>query len=174
MSYVKWILGGAAIVVCTVIAYKLSEKFRLRQKFYNDFYLFNKRMCDEMSFTRNSLLSVLASFDAQTPFQRLLNEYRRSLAERTPFSCAEIWFLKEEEKRLRIFRGARKNGRAHADEFSENLRRQSENFGGRRAVGQEKIRRHVYQTRLAYGDSRSDPHFVKNGETVWISIYSSK
>ena len=100
MSYVKWILGGAAIIICTVIAYKLSEKFRLRQKFYNDFYLFNKRMCDEMSFTRNSLLSVLASFDAQTPFQRLLNEYRRSLTERTPFSCAEIWFLKEEEKRL--------------------------------------------------------------------------
>ena len=99
MSYVKWILGGAAMIICTLIAYKLSEKYRIRQKFYNDFYLFNKRMCDEMAFTRNSLLSVLSVFDAETPFQSVLNDYRKSLSERTAFSCEPLWFLKDEEKR---------------------------------------------------------------------------
>lgn len=99
MSAVKWILGAVAVAVCTLVAWKLSEKFRVRQKFYGDFYLFNKRMCEEMNFTRNTLPDVLGTFTAQPPFQTVLNDYRRTLDERLPFSCGELWFLGEEEKR---------------------------------------------------------------------------
>lgn len=98
MNYIKWVLGGAAIIICVLLAYKLSEKYRIRQKFYGDFYLFNKRMCDEMNFTRNTLLSVFSSFSADAPFQAVLNAYRTDLTERKGFSCEGLWFLSEDEK----------------------------------------------------------------------------
>ena len=99
MNYFKWILGGIAMMISTIVAYKLSEKYRVRRKFYEDFYLFNKRVVDEMSFTRNSLLTILSSFDMQSQFGAVLNTFRTALSERTNFSCENLWFLKEDEKR---------------------------------------------------------------------------
>ena len=98
MSYIKWLLGAVFIVLCTFLGYKFSEKYRLRKKFYSGFYSFNKKMLDEMSFTRNSLLKVISDFHADETFLNVLYEYRDSLKCGGALGCEKLWYLSEEEK----------------------------------------------------------------------------
>lgn len=99
MSYVKWLLSAVFVVLCTFLGYKFSERYRLRKKYYAGFYAFNKRMIDEMCFSRNSLLKIIEDFQSEEVFCRVLGEYRISLQTEQKFDCDNIWFLNEEEKK---------------------------------------------------------------------------
>ena len=50
--------GVIILVLCSFVGYRLSVRFTERRKFFTDFYNFNEKMINEISFTKKSLTSI--------------------------------------------------------------------------------------------------------------------
>ena len=55
----KIFIGLILLCFCVFISYMLSEKYTLRKKFYNSFLTFCKRLKNEVTFSKETLLSIL-------------------------------------------------------------------------------------------------------------------
>ena len=52
-----WV-GVLSLIFCTFSGYRLSIKYVNRRKFFADFYAFNEKMINEVSFSQKSILTV--------------------------------------------------------------------------------------------------------------------
>ena len=52
-------IGLLLLIICTFSGYRLSVKYSDRRIFFTDFYSFNEKMINEVSFSQNSLLSLI-------------------------------------------------------------------------------------------------------------------
>lgn len=67
--------GIISLVICTFCGYRLSLKFSERRKFFVDFYNFNEKLINEVSFSQKSLLSLCDSEDkSASDFGLLINK----------------------------------------------------------------------------------------------------
>ena len=57
-------VGITCVIVGTIIGNHLSEKFKKRKIFYNDFYSFNQRMINEVSFKQTPLQKIISLEDS--------------------------------------------------------------------------------------------------------------
>ena len=71
------IAGAVLVAVSTLIGLLLSVKYTERKKFYADFYSFNKRYIECVSFSGDSLKKLLSENNASSDFY----EYMRAFAE---------------------------------------------------------------------------------------------
>lgn len=52
-------IGILALIVCTVIGYRLSAKYTAKKNFYSDFYDFNKALKGEVSFAQKTIKDLI-------------------------------------------------------------------------------------------------------------------
>lgn len=52
-------IGVLSLLICTFFGYRLSVKYKDRKNFFTDFISFNEKMINEVSFSQNSLLSIV-------------------------------------------------------------------------------------------------------------------
>lgn len=57
------IFGIFSLLGCLFIGYKMSQKYVLKKDFYIDFDTFNKRILNEVSFTKRSIVSIVNDFN---------------------------------------------------------------------------------------------------------------
>ena len=85
-------IGILSLIICTFSGYRLSCKYIERRKFFSDFYSFNEKMINEVSFTQKSLLNLSEKEkEAGSDFGNVL--YGK-IAEQKDIS---LKYLKEEE-----------------------------------------------------------------------------
>ena len=59
----KLILGVICVVMGVLIGYRFSDKFTQRKRFFNDFYLFNNLLKNEVAFSQRTIKSIYNSFE---------------------------------------------------------------------------------------------------------------
>ncbi len=100
MLYVyKIILSVLAIVVCTFVGYKMSEKYSLRSEFFNDFYRFNREMINQLTYFKRRIPEIISNFSCKNQFSILLDEYREYINGKN-LCLDKFWYLYLEEKEL--------------------------------------------------------------------------
>lgn len=100
MLYVyKIILSVLAIVVCTFVGYKMSEKYSLRSEFFNDFYRFNREMINQLTYFKRRIPEIISNFSCKNQFSILLDEYREYINGKN-LCLDKFWYLSLEEKEL--------------------------------------------------------------------------
>lgn len=98
MNLIKWILGAVAVVICVFTGYKLSEKYKLRRAFFAQFLAFNRKMRDEVSFTKNTLPNILKSGGYSGQFGKFIADFSVFLAGGKESEYKYLWFLTDEER----------------------------------------------------------------------------
>ena len=68
----KLTIGIIAIIICTFFAYRASVKYTKRKVFYDDFGAFNDKLKSEIAFSKNTILSLVASINDESDFGVLL------------------------------------------------------------------------------------------------------
>ena len=100
MLYVyKIILSVLAIVVCTFVGYKMSEKYSLRSEFFNDFYRFNREMINQLTYFKRRIPEIILNFSCKNQFSILLDEYKEYINGKN-LCLDKFWYLSLEEKEL--------------------------------------------------------------------------
>lgn len=100
MLYVyKIILSVLAIVVCTFVGYKMSEKYSLRSEFFNDFYRFNREMINQLTYFKRRIPEIISNFSCKNQFSILLDEYKEYINGKN-LCLDKFWYLSLEEKEL--------------------------------------------------------------------------
>lgn len=90
----KIFFGLLAIVLCFLMGYKFSEKYVQRRKFFCGFNTFNKKIKNEISFSQNTILSLLSSCeDKNNLFTLQLNKY---FVKKEPVNLDKHIFSEEE------------------------------------------------------------------------------
>lgn len=51
--------GVLLLILCTFAGFRLSAKYSERRKFFTDLFTFNEKIINEVSFSQNSLLSIV-------------------------------------------------------------------------------------------------------------------
>ncbi len=70
----KIVLGIVLICLSTLLGYIMSGKFSLRKEFYNDFYNFNNKLKQEISFKQTTITNIIKNND-ESDFYLVLNNY---------------------------------------------------------------------------------------------------
>lgn len=52
-------IGVLILIICTFAGFRLSAKYTERKNFFTDFYSFNDKLINEVSFSQNSLLKII-------------------------------------------------------------------------------------------------------------------
>ena len=100
MLYVyKIILSVLAIVVCTFVGYKMSEKYSLRSEFFNDFYRFNREMINQLTYFKRRIPEIILNFSCKNQFSILFDEYKEYINGKN-LCLDKFWYLSLEEKEL--------------------------------------------------------------------------
>ena len=86
----KIVLGIVLVFLSTFLGYVLSAKFTSRKQFYNDFYNFNSKLKQEISFRQSTILSLIDS--EFSDFYSILRKYLKENV-----FCFNKTYLKEEE-----------------------------------------------------------------------------
>lgn len=68
-------LGLLALIVSTIIGVCLSKKYTIRKNFYIDYKEFNLKMKNEISFSKNTLVSIIKNTDKEKIFYKNLQNY---------------------------------------------------------------------------------------------------
>lgn len=95
----KIILSVLAVVVCTFVGYKMSEKYSLRSEFFNDFYRFNREMINQLTYVKRKIPEIISNFSCKEQFLILLNEYKGYIDGKI-FCLDKFWYLTIDEKEL--------------------------------------------------------------------------
>ncbi len=93
----KLFLCVGAFSLCLLLAWLLTRKYRLRKDFYYNLSLFNERLYNEVSYTREPLPSFIEKQPFGGDFKKILTE--RSANGFRPGDCA-IPYLKEDERKF--------------------------------------------------------------------------
>ena len=93
----KILLCVGAFSLCLLLAWLLTRKYRLRKDFYYNLSLFNERLYNEVSYTREPLPSFIEKQPFGGDFKKILTE--RSANGFRPGDCA-IPYLKEDERKF--------------------------------------------------------------------------
>ena len=51
-------VGVVSLILCTFVGFRLASKYSDRKRFFVDFYNFNEKMINEVSFTNKSILNI--------------------------------------------------------------------------------------------------------------------
>ena len=100
----KVILGIAIVVFTSYCGRFFAKKHRIRKRFYNEFFEFNERYLNEISYYKRPITEFMAKYPANGEFKRLLTDFYDSLREKsTPFAVfskalEEYDFLRTDEK----------------------------------------------------------------------------
>ncbi len=87
----KLILGLLLLIISTFISYILSDKFKKRRVYYQNFRLFNSKLKNELVFTKKSIVELIDKKSCDD-FMMNLNNYYQSGSEHSTFT-----FLKNDE-----------------------------------------------------------------------------
>ncbi len=94
---IKILLCVLLVLFSTFVAYLLTKKFKVKRDFYYDFYLFNDRLINEVSFIKTPLIDFCKKYDYGSDFtkviDRFLNEDELNLFDNNRL-------LKKEEKKF--------------------------------------------------------------------------
>lgn len=72
----KIFFGVLAVCLCVAASYKMADKYTERRKFYESFGDFNKKLKNEVYFTRKTIISVLEENSNKNDFfYKSVNEY---------------------------------------------------------------------------------------------------
>ncbi len=100
------ILSGIAIIAFTTFCgWLLSQKFRRRKLFFEQFKEFNEHFLNEIAYYRRPIQQFIADFEYEGEFNELLQLLfslwgENSLQKRNFMEVIEYSFLKNEEKRM--------------------------------------------------------------------------
>ena len=93
----RMLFGVMLVIASTAGGYWLSLRKKRRSLFFSDFRNFHREMVGAATFTKRSVLQVIAGMPAEREFGGVLRRYRESLAARASFE-PEIDELTDEEK----------------------------------------------------------------------------
>ncbi len=71
----KIFFGFLLLVACVLISYILSDKYRKRKLFYLKFEFFNKKLMNELTFSKKSIIELIAELDCENDFNNYLFNY---------------------------------------------------------------------------------------------------
>lgn len=134
----KLLLCVGAFSLCLLLAWLLTRKYRLRKDFYYNLSLFNERLYNEVSYTREPLPSFIEKQPFGGDFKKILTE--RSANGFRPGDCA-IPYLKEDETQVfgRLFEHDREERRRVAKNYLASRRAEVE---ARRQASEEAYKKH--------------------------------
>lgn len=89
--WLKLAVSAAVIAFCVFLGYLAAEKYRKRNKFYQQFCEFNARYLTELSYERKPLGDFLKEFPAGGDFKKLFGEFydKREASVRCSYLSAE-------------------------------------------------------------------------------------
>jgi stage III sporulation protein AB len=102
----KFFLGIAIIAFTTYCGYLLSKKYRRRKVFYEQFYTFNERFLNEITYYKRPLIEWIASYTYDGEFEILLRIFIDRITQKDskhPHESVESTFsflLKEEKQEI--------------------------------------------------------------------------
>ena len=100
----KIIVGILFVAVSVLTGYLLSIKYTERKKFFSDFYSFNKRYIECVSFSGDSLKKLLTEYRSESSdFYRYITEYfenKNAVFTKKYLNPDELRFLEEYAKDL--------------------------------------------------------------------------
>ncbi len=71
--WIKILICICVIAFCTTIGYAVAGKYRARRKFYDQFYEFNERYLNELSYARKPLSAFLKEYEYTGDFAKTLS-----------------------------------------------------------------------------------------------------
>lgn len=101
----KIVLGIVIVLFGGLCGYVCTKRFRKRALFFRQFYDFNERFINEISYYKRSLDVFLSGYNYRGEFNELLEAYKEDLAMPEKFLKALrdnelFFFLKNEEKKF--------------------------------------------------------------------------
>lgn len=76
--WLKIIICIFVIAFCTVIGYAFAGKYRSRKKFYHQFYQFNERYLNELSYARKPISAFLKEYEYTGDFAKTIKNYHEN------------------------------------------------------------------------------------------------
>lgn len=100
---VKLFLGIAVVAFTSLCGYVLARKYRQKQLFFRQFYTFNERFINEISYYRRPLQEFVKKYAYKEEFNQLLLAFfysleKKRLVLKDILDKQEYDFLKQEEK----------------------------------------------------------------------------
>ncbi len=102
---IKFFLGILIVLFTSFCGYIVARKYRQRKFFFQQFYLFNERFINEISYYRRPLEEFVSLYSYKGEFQVFLREYFNSIREldgnlkiRELLDFNEYSFLNQEER----------------------------------------------------------------------------
>ena len=89
----RLVLGIIFLILSTFFGYKFSSKFSDRRVFYNDFYLFNKQLVNEVFFSQNSIVNLV---DKKTDDGYFIGQVKKIILEKNNKIQLSNTYTKEE------------------------------------------------------------------------------
>lgn len=93
------VLGLILIILSIIISKELSKKYRNKRVFLSDLYSFNQQLITEVSFSNNTLPSILKKLDNKSDF----NNYIKNFFESKTFVNSLPSYLNEKESEFIVF-----------------------------------------------------------------------
>lgn len=93
----KWILIIVLIFVIMLIAHAVSEQYKEKYDFYNNFKIFLNQFKINVSFKQEKIIDILEKTKAKKQFKIFINEYKNYL-KNNELNLNSIKILDEEEK----------------------------------------------------------------------------
>ena len=101
---VKILLCLALLIFTSGIGYAFASKYRRRKLFFSQFYEFNQKFIQELSYSKRPIKEFILSYPYKGDFLSLLVEYRESLGKDNLFNeyFSLNTFLSVEEEKMII------------------------------------------------------------------------
>ena len=93
------VLGLILIILSFTISRELSKKYRNKRVFFSDFYSFNQQIITEVSFSNNTLPSILKTIDDKSDFNNFIKDF---FANGTVDNSLPL-YLNEKERKFIVF-----------------------------------------------------------------------
>lgn len=102
---VKFLLGIAVVAFTSLCGYFLAQKYRRKQLFFRQLYVFNERFLSEISYYRRPLLDFATKYRYKEEFGELLRIFfygleKKNYSLKSALDKPEYAFLDVEEKTL--------------------------------------------------------------------------
>ena len=94
MLWLKLLLAGVSIGFCVLLGYLAANKYRSRQKFYEQFYHFNECYLNELGYARKPLPQFLAEHEFTGDFKKTIDAFIAGKDDKVLHS-----FLSDEERK---------------------------------------------------------------------------
>jgi stage III sporulation protein AB len=98
---IKWVLCLTLLVFTSSVGYAFSSKYRKRKLFFSQFYDFNQKFLQELSYSKRPIKEFLQIYPFKGEFLLLLEEYRQKIGRDNFFNeyFSENTFLSFEEEK---------------------------------------------------------------------------